>query len=99
MLQSNPPRRKSRRINPIPFAERLLCSKREACLYTNLGRRKIDELIAERRVDTTVVDHRLYIRVQSLLRLLDEGAGRRLPEPIQMKRRDDVNSGASNEQA
>jgi hypothetical protein len=80
---------KKARLRPVPFCDRVLCSKSEAVRYTGIGRRKIDELIAERRLDTTVVDCRLYIRVPSLLRLIEAGAGQRLPEPPQMARNRD----------
>jgi hypothetical protein len=71
-------------LRQVPFDQRLTCSKSEAVRFTGIGRRKIDELIAERRLDVTVVDCRLYIRVPSLVKLIDAGAGQRLPEPPQM---------------
>ena len=81
---------KKARLRPVPFCDRVLCSKSEAVRYTGIGRRKIDELIAERRLDTTVVDHRVYIKVRSLLQLIDAGTGHRLPEPPQMTRKERV---------
>lgn len=84
-LIESPPAKKSR-LRQLPISEWLICTKTQARQVVPFGRRKIDQLCDEGRLETVVVGHRVYIRVPSLLRLLDEGAGLKLPEPFQLAR-------------
>ena len=58
----------------IPFAERLSCTVPEACQATGLGRTKLYEEIAARRVETVQISRRRLILVRSLIRLIEEKA-------------------------
>jgi hypothetical protein len=78
---------RSRAGNAVPFRERLYSTKQECCDFAGIGRRKIDQLIVEGRVDTVVIDRRRYVVVQSLLSVLEAGRNARLPEPPQMRAR------------
>jgi hypothetical protein len=79
-------KRVTRAHNPTPFHERRYCSKREAVRQGGPGRRKIDQMISEGRIETIVVVFRRYIVVQSLLRALEAGSNVQLPEPPQLAR-------------
>jgi len=70
--------------NPIPFRERLSAGKRETCHYTGWGLRKLNEMLAEGRVDSVVIGQRRYVVVESLLRVLEAGKNVVLSEPWQL---------------
>ena len=55
----------------VPFAQRLTCTIDDACEVTGLGRTKLYELIAARRIATTTIGRRRLVVVRSLLALLD----------------------------
>ena len=55
----------------MPFAQRLTCTIDDACEATGLGRTKLYELIAARRIVTTTIGRRRLVVVRSLLALLD----------------------------
>ncbi|WP_456720871.1 MULTISPECIES: helix-turn-helix domain-containing protein [unclassified Bradyrhizobium] len=51
----------------MPFAQRLTCTIGDACEVTGLGRTKLYELIAARRIATTTIGRRRLVVVRSLL--------------------------------
>ncbi len=51
--------------------QRLTCAIDDACEVTGLGRTKLYELIATRRIVTTTIGRRRPVVVRSLLALLD----------------------------
>lgn len=55
----------------MPFAQRITCTIDDACEVTGLGRTKLYELIAARRIATTTIGRRRLVVVRSLLTLLD----------------------------
>jgi hypothetical protein len=79
-------RARNRETNPVPFWQRELVTPTEAIHHLCFGRHKLDQLIEEGRIDTTVIDCRRYIITGSLKRLIDAGRKLRLPEPPQMAR-------------
>ena len=58
----------------VPFWHRLGCSVREAEIATGIGRTKIYELLAEKRIKSTLVGSRRVISVASLRQLIDGDA-------------------------
>ena len=58
-------------LSTLPFAQRLTCTIDDACEVTGLGRTKLYELIAARRIATTTIGRRRLVVVRSLLALLD----------------------------
>ena len=69
-----------------PPLERLTVTMSGASRISDLGKRKLNQLVAEKRIESTLVDGRRLIYVKSLLDLLE--AGRDVPpiEPPQLKR-------------
>lgn len=55
----------------IPFFERLGCSVDDAVTAAGIGRTKLFSLIADKRLDSTLVDGRRVIVVASLRRLIE----------------------------
>ena len=55
----------------IPFHERIGCSVEDAVAASGLGRTKLFELIANKRLDSTLVDGRRVIIVASLRKLIE----------------------------
>ena len=58
----------------IPFYERFGCSVEDAIAASGLGRTKLFELIANKRLDSTLVDGRRVIIVTSLRKLIEGDA-------------------------
>lgn len=58
----------------IPFHERIGCSVDDAVAVSGLGRTKLFELIADNRLDSTLVDGRRVIIVASLRKLIEGDA-------------------------
>src|SRR5262245_9489063 len=77
-------RARNRAENPVPFWQRELVTPTEVVNHLSIGRRKLDELLAEQRVESILIDERRYVVVPSLKRLIDAGRNVRLPEPPQM---------------
>jgi hypothetical protein len=59
----------------IPFRQRLSCTIPEACAATGLGRTKMYEEIGAGRVQTRKFGTRTLVVVDSLVALIDPGAG------------------------
>jgi excisionase family DNA binding protein len=55
----------------IPLAHRVTCTVAEACDGTGIGRTKLYELMAEGRLDSTMIGRRRLILMGSLLKLLE----------------------------
>jgi excisionase family DNA binding protein len=58
----------------IPFKERISATIAEACEASGLGRTKIYEMIAERKIETRKVGSRTLVLVPSLLTAIDPTA-------------------------
>ena len=58
----------------IPFHERIGCSVEDAVAASGLGRTKIFELLANKRLESTLVDGRRVIIVASLRKLIEGDA-------------------------
>ncbi len=57
----------------IPFFERVGCSVDDAVAASSLGRTKLFQLMAEKRLESTLIDGRRVICVRSLRRLIEGG--------------------------
>jgi excisionase family DNA binding protein len=55
----------------IPFSERITCTVDEACQASGLGRTKLYEAVADKRLASTKIDNRRLILVKSLLEMLN----------------------------
>ena len=55
----------------IHFRDRISCTIREACAATGIGRTKLYQEIAARRIRTSKVGRRTLVLVDSLVRLID----------------------------
>ena len=77
--------RKPKRIH-VPFAERLLCTKKEGMEFLSIGPSKWSQLVAEGRIRRTVIGNRPKAFVASLLEIAKAGEGMVIPEPVQLAR-------------
>jgi hypothetical protein len=55
----------------VPFSERPTCTIAEACEASGLGRTKLYEAIADRRLESIKIDARRLVVVASLLKMLE----------------------------
>ncbi|WP_408851440.1 helix-turn-helix domain-containing protein [Acidiphilium sp. AL] len=55
---------------PIPFADRLTCTIADACAAIGLGRTKVYELIADKKLSTISIGRRRLVLVASLKTLI-----------------------------
>jgi excisionase family DNA binding protein len=65
--------------SPLPFAERLGCSPREACAALGVGRTLLYQLISEGRLEVAKLGRRTIVSIPALLRLMDAPAAE--PKP------------------
>ena len=61
------------KFNSVPLCEQITWTMTEGSELTGLGRRKLNVLIAERRIESLKIDGRRLIVVLSLLKLLNAG--------------------------
>jgi excisionase family DNA binding protein len=64
----------------IPFKERISATISEACEASGLGRTKIYEMIAQRKIAVTKVGNRTLVLVPSLLAAIDPRASAGAPD-------------------
>ena len=74
------------RIKEIPFHQRVTCTITQAEQVSGLGRRKINQWIADERVESFLADGRRVLSVPSFLKALTAGAGAPRVEPVQLRR-------------
>jgi len=80
-----PARARNRANNRTAFFDRITVTRSEAMRHTSIGPKKIDQLIEEGVLESTLVGSRRYVFTDSIRRLLDAGKGKRLAEPVQLR--------------
>jgi excisionase family DNA binding protein len=57
-------------MREVPFAQKLSCTIAEAVSATGIGRSKLYEMIADKRIESTMVDGKRLVLVRSLIGLV-----------------------------
>jgi len=68
------------KFNSVPLCEQITRTMTDGSELTGVGRRKLNVLIAERRIESLKIDGRRLIVVLSLLKLLNAGGDAPLVE-------------------